>query len=51
MEDQLTHDERLRLECFAQAVAICVPLGIRDETKIVEKARVIEAYVGGQTNG
>lgn len=47
MEDKLTHDERLRLECVAQAVvSLGAPAGrsVGDDA-IVRRAAQIEAYV------
>lgn len=46
IEDQLTHDERLRLECLAQAVQGGRMLDGPDDT--VRSAKVYEAYVKGE---
>ena len=46
-EDKLTHDERLRLECLAQANASAMsgrPQSFRD---VIERAKAYEAFVRG----
>lgn len=47
IEDKLTHDERLRLECVAQAVAYSSTTQVRasGEASIVSIAKTFEAYV------
>lgn len=47
IEDKLTHDERLRLECLAQAVAKNAMKNTSDE-QIVETAARYEAFVKGE---
>lgn len=47
-EDRLNHDERLRLEALAQAVAFSASHPTRDPTtpeKVVETARVFETMI------
>lgn len=44
MEDKLEHDERLRLECLAQAIAAQAALG-RGGQGIVTRAAEYEKYV------
>lgn len=48
-EDKLSHDERLRLECLAQAVALSAMRGPRtpDADQITAAARVFEMFVQG----
>lgn len=50
IEDKLNHDERVRLECVAQAVQLNAVQRASVE-KIVSDARVLEVYVGGVTDG
>jgi len=48
IEDKLTQDQRIRLECMAQAVASNAMAGLTAKTDpyaLVKKAEVIEAYV------
>lgn len=47
IEDKLTHDERLRLECIAQAIAKNTVMQKPIATLITE-AREIEGYVKGE---
>jgi hypothetical protein len=46
VEEVLTHDERLRLECIAQAVAFNTMKNISPET-IVTQARRFEIFIRG----
>lgn len=50
-EDKLTHDERLRLECLAQAVVASGAAAGRSQTAedIVARARKFETFVRGAT--
>jgi hypothetical protein len=43
-EDRLTHDERLRLECIAQAIALH-GIGTYGPTNIVHTADIFAQYV------
>lgn len=45
IEDKLDHDERLRLECLAQAIAATDE--VTQATYIVSTAKVFEEYVRG----
>lgn len=48
IEDKLTHDERVRLECVAQAVAMnATILGPCTSTQVIDAARQFERYVKG----
>ena len=47
IEDKLTHDERLRLECVAQAIVAGKMTVDDDTTGILERAAKIENYVKG----
>lgn len=50
-EDKLTHDERLRLECLAQATALFTMSGNKPSPEILTKtAEAFEVYVRGATN-
>jgi hypothetical protein len=52
IEDKLTHDERLRLECIAQAVALNSTRSMnagRPVDGVVKDAQAIEEYVRGQS--
>lgn len=50
LEDQLTHDERLRLECLAQAIASTGSIVTRNDIMIViNRARVFEEFVREST--
>lgn len=46
-EDKLTHDERLRLECLAQAVALYATKPQVHAEQVVYHAEVFESYVRG----
>lgn len=48
-EDKLTHDERLRLECLAQAVASCTG-HVREVSsgQILEKAEQFQEFLLGK---
>lgn len=45
IEDKLTHDERLRLECVAQAVQMNAMRGLASAEGVVDAAKTFEAYV------
>ncbi len=48
IEDKLTSDERIRLECVAQANA---QMTLQTADQIIEKAVKLEAYIkNGKTN-
>lgn len=48
MDDKLTHDERLRLECLAQAISLSTAkLGGESPEQIVKVAQAFQSYVGG----
>ncbi len=51
VDDILTHDERLRLECLAQANATSSPR--QDPETIIDKAIRFETYIrtGAKDNG
>jgi len=53
IEDRLTHEERLRLECLAQSVARSgMVLGrSENDTNIVDRAKLFEDYVSGRRDG
>lgn len=45
-EDKLSHGERIRLECIAQAINSLGPgFGAQDSNKVVEVALKFEEYV------
>lgn len=44
IEDKLDHDERLRLECLAQAIARNAPRS-NDRSVVVRDAKAFEQYV------
>lgn len=48
-EDKLSHNERLRLECIAQAVAFLQMKPHMISKNIVEVARVFEEYLRERT--
>lgn len=51
IEDKLNHDERVRLECIAQAVASSASSMIgKSPQDIIEAAEVFEAFVHGEPN-
>jgi hypothetical protein len=52
IEDKLEHDERLRLECLAQAI-VAGKMTVDDDTDgIIARASKFEAYVTeGSTDG
>ncbi len=45
IEDQLTRDERIRLECFAQAVALNQMGGSKQVVPLITQASQIEEYI------
>lgn len=45
IEDKLSHAERLRLECLAQAVQHSQVPGSADAYEIVSRARIFESFV------
>lgn len=55
-EDKLTHDERLRLECVAQAViAVTATATVTRDTspvaaRVVVTARLLEDYIRGEAS-
>lgn len=50
-EDKLTHDERLRLECLAQAVGLHA-IGPKPSPEvIVTEAKAFEKYVATKEDG
>ena len=46
-EDKLTHDERLRLECLAQAIANHAMLNSPSPSQLVREAQEYERYIKG----
>lgn len=49
LEDKLTHDERLRLECIAQANMAAAGRPTSAEV-LIAKAKEFEEYVKGDSN-
>lgn len=47
IEDKLDHDERLRLECLAQAIARSGMSQLSDEV-LLKRAKTFEDYVKGR---
>lgn len=51
IEDKLTHDERLRLECLAQAIAFKGASDLLVPTeRVLVAAKNFEEYVSGKNN-
>lgn len=49
IEDKLTRDERIRLECFAQAVnATGAPMKVISKQTLFNMADEIEKYIRGE---
>lgn len=49
IEDKLTHDERLRLECLAQTVALHTMKPTPSAEGIISTAQKFESFVKGQS--
>lgn len=51
IEETLTHDERLRLECVAQSVSMhSSVMGPKSAEQIVHAAKSFEKYIIGETS-